>query len=197
VTPPEQHAAAPRPDRATVAAAATPSAATAATPPAIVRPDPLTPRVARSPHFAVTPPRSPTRSFGAPVASDLPIAGYVETAAAEVVDVPAAPAEAARGPSAPDAVTLPADSFEKLVVTDPVYPPQALRNGTTGWVELEFTITPSGSVRDIAVVEAQPRGVFEQAATTALGHWRFRPRVVNGQPVAQRSTVTMHFDVDR
>jgi protein TonB len=113
-----------------------------------------------------------------------------------VAQAPAASVEPARGEIASGAATAPADSLERLVVTDPVYPPQALRNRTAGWVEMEFTITPSGSVGDIAVIDAQPRGVFEQAATTALGHWRFRPRVVNGQPVAQRSTVTMHFDVD-
>jgi outer membrane biosynthesis protein TonB len=38
--------------------------------------------------------------------------------------------------------------------------------------------------------------VFDGAASDAVAAWRFRPRVVNGQPVAQRSTVTMHFDVD-
>jgi outer membrane biosynthesis protein TonB len=39
--------------------------------------------------------------------------------------------------------------------------------------------------------------VFERAATDALADWRFRPRVVNGQPVAQRSTITLRFDVEQ
>jgi protein TonB len=71
-----------------------------------------------------------------------------------------------------------------------------LRDHTQGWVELEFTITESGAVRDIQVVQAQPSGVFDGAATDALAEWRFRPRVVNGRPVAQRSSVTLRFDVD-
>jgi TonB family protein len=89
-----------------------------------------------------------------------------------------------------------ADQLNRIVARDPVYPPQALRDGTRGWVELEFTIAPNGTVRDIQVVSAEPRGVFDRAASEAVAAWRFRPRVVNGQPVAQRSTVTMRFDVD-
>jgi protein TonB len=89
-----------------------------------------------------------------------------------------------------------ADSLDRIVARDPVYPVQALRNGTKGWVELEFTVTPNGSVRDIEVVAAEPHGVFDSAASEAVAGWRFRPRVVNGQPVAQRSTVTMRFDID-
>jgi TonB family protein len=89
-----------------------------------------------------------------------------------------------------------ADALDRIATRDPVYPAQALRNGTKGWVELAFTVTSNGSVRDIEIVAAEPRGVFDSAASDAVAAWRFRPRVVNGQPVAQRSTVTMRFDVD-
>ena len=99
-------------------------------------------------------------------------------------------------PAAANARVVPADEFDRVYSREPVYPPQALRAGTRGWVELEFTITPSGAVRDIDVVSAEPAGVFERAASEALAAWRFRPRVVNGRPVAQRSTVTLRFDID-
>jgi outer membrane biosynthesis protein TonB len=45
-------------------------------------------------------------------------------------------------------------------------------------------------------VDAQPRGIFESAATEAVGHWRYRPRLANGQPVPRRSYVTLRFNVD-
>ena len=63
-------------------------------------------------------------------------------------------------------------------------------------MELEFTITASGTVTDVQVVGAEPTGVFDQAATDAISTWQFKPRTVNGQPVAQRSMITMRFDVD-
>ena len=77
-----------------------------------------------------------------------------------------------------------------------MYPREALRTRTRGWVELEFTITATGNVGDIQVIDAEPTGVFERAAVDALAAWRFRPRIVNGQPVSQRSMITMRFDVD-
>jgi len=50
-------------------------------------------------------------------------------------------------------------------------------------------------VRDIAVVSAEPGGVFDAAAVAAVAAWRYRPRVVNGRPVMQRSSVTLSFNV--
>jgi protein TonB len=52
-------------------------------------------------------------------------------------------------------------------------------------------------VRDVEVLGSAPRGIFDTAATEAIATWRFRPRVVNGRPVAQRSDVTLRFNVDR
>jgi periplasmic protein TonB len=46
------------------------------------------------------------------------------------------------------------------------------------------------------VIDAEPSGVFDRAATAAISRWRFKPRFVNGQPVLQRSSLTMRFDVD-
>jgi len=168
---------------------ATPSVAATIAAAPLVRPDPLTAHIAKAnatmPAVADTV-RGGGRSFGAPIRTDLPIAGYVKSTPVEPARTSAANAELPRGSET--APALPAEPFEKLLVTDPIYPPQALRNRTTGWVEMEFTITESGVVRDIEVVEAEPHGVFERAATDALGHWQFRPRLVNGQPAAQRST---------
>jgi protein TonB len=167
-------------------ASRTPAAVTPAFVPA-VQPDPLAPRFTN----AVRTPGPLTRSYAREIANPLPTAAIVAPA---VASESAMTSPAAGEPMAPGVVA--ADQLDRVVTRDPVYPPQALRNGTKGWVELEFTITPNGTVRDIQVVAAEPRGVFDGAASDAVAAWRFRPRVVNGQPVAQRSTITMHFDVD-
>lgn len=163
----------------------------------VVRPDPLTPRVVNADELRTSAARArrATRSFGAPISSGLPTAGYVKPRRAE----PPAPVEAASGidPAATEALAMPADQFDRVYSTDPVYPPAALRDHVEGWVELVFTITESGAVRDIEVVDSEPRGVFESAASEALGAWRFKPRLANGQPVARRSTFTLRFNVDR
>jgi TonB family protein len=64
-------------------------------------------------------------------------------------------------------------------------------------VRLEFTVNERGQVRDIVVVGAEPRGVFEDAAQGALSRWRFRPPVAaDGQPVPLRTSVQLRFELE-
>jgi TonB family protein len=174
------------------------TAATRAAP--IVTPDPLTPRIVNADALrqgSATHPRA-TRAFGPPSASGHPIAGYVQpTLAASYPDPGASSQGPAPGSVAFDTRQWPIDELDRLVATDPVYPPVALRNHIEGWVEVEFTITAMGTVSDIEVLGAEPRGIFEAAATEAVRTWRFRPRVVNGSPVPQRSVMTLRFNLDR
>jgi periplasmic protein TonB len=100
-------------------------------------------------------------------------------------------------PAVSATLAMPSDELGRVSSTDPVYPPAALRDGVEGWVELNFTITETGAVRDIEVVDSTPRGVFESAAMEALASWRYKPRIANGVPVAHRATATLRFDVDR
>ncbi len=158
--------------------------------PIVVRPDPLAARIVNAGDTAPPRPRIYARKV-----ESLPIAGYDRSPEPEATETPAA-TEADAAPATASAVVLPAESFERLEVTDPVYPVSALRTRTQGWVQLEFTITPSGTVRDIEVVGAEPRGVFDRSATDALSRWRFKPRLVNGQPATQRSTLIMRFNLD-
>jgi len=92
---------------------------------------------------------------------------------------------------------IPIDSLQRTDGAGAVYPPEALRAGVSGWVELEFTVTEDGRVTDVAVSGAEPRGVFERSATTAVATWRFQPREVNGRAVAQRSSVRLRYDIER
>ena len=167
--------------------------------PSVVRPDPLTPRVVNADELRATSLRASrrqgaARSFGPPISSGLPTAGYVKARRPE----PPPPDKSASGidPAAAAALAMPADELNRVYATDPVYPSVALRDRVEGWVELMFTITETGAVRDIEVVDSVPRGVFESAASEALGTWRFKPRLANGRPVAHRSTVTLRFNVD-
>ncbi|HKJ76746.1 MAG TPA: energy transducer TonB [Gammaproteobacteria bacterium] len=78
----------------------------------------------------------------------------------------------------------------------PRYPRRAVLQGVEGWVRLEFTITKDGSVADVQVVEAKPRGYFERAARRAILRWRFRPREVNGQTKSRRAVQTIRFRLE-
>lgn len=154
--------------------------------PVRVMPDPLTPRFAAPVAAQSSRPtsnRGSNRTFGPPITSGHPTAGYAKP-------LPAPEPIAQTDPAMPDR------DLEQLTATEPVYPPAALRDRVEGWVEVDFTVTEAGVVREIEIVAAEPRGVFEAAATAAIGAWRFQPRVVNGRPVAQRSSVTLRFNVE-
>ena len=65
----------------------------------------------------------------------------------------------------------------------PEYPARAQTRGVEGWVQIRFTITAAGTVRDPVVVAAEPQGVFEDAALKAIERWRYNPRIDRGVAV--------------
>ncbi|MDE0444121.1 MAG: energy transducer TonB [Gammaproteobacteria bacterium] len=70
-----------------------------------------------------------------------------------------------------------------VVKVVPIYPDRAIKEGIEGHVLLEFVVTETGAVRDALVVEAKPSGVFEQAALQAVAKFKYKPRIVGGEPV--------------
>mgnify|MGYP005991506487 FL=1 len=67
-----------------------------------------------------------------------------------------------------------------IVKVAPVYPRRALQRGIEGFVIVEFTVNTIGAVKEPYVIEAQPQGIFEQAAIDAAKKFKYKPRVVNG-----------------
>jgi TonB family protein len=74
----------------------------------------------------------------------------------------------------------------------PAYPRGARAKGTQGWVEVEFTVTEQGDVRD-AKARNSSSSVFEGAAISAINRWRFTPVVDDGRPVPVRGVVRFSF----
>ena len=69
-----------------------------------------------------------------------------------------------------------------LVRVEPQYPAQAARRGLEGWVQVRFTISTAGSIKDAAVVKSS-NPVFERAAITAVNKWKYQPQMAEGKPV--------------
>src|SRR5687768_11207713 len=70
-----------------------------------------------------------------------------------------------------------------LVRIPPEYPPRALQRGLEGWVQVQFTITATGTVKDPVVVDAMPKNIFDDAALKAIARWRYNPKVESGVAV--------------
>ncbi len=70
-----------------------------------------------------------------------------------------------------------------IVKIAPTYPMRAINRGIEGYCTVEYTVTTSGSVKDVVVVDANPKGVFEKASIEAAKKFKYKPRVVNGEPI--------------
>lgn len=70
-----------------------------------------------------------------------------------------------------------------IVKVQPVYPRRALSRGIEGYVIVEFTVTKQGTTKDVRVVEADPQGIFDRAAIQAAQKFKYKPRVIDGQPI--------------
>ena len=80
----------------------------------------------------------------------------------------------------------------------PDYPPRALASGIEGWVQVRFSITAAGTVKDASVVAADPRGIFDDAALKAIARWRYNPRVEGGVAVERIGVQTViRFQLER
>jgi len=73
----------------------------------------------------------------------------------------------------------------------PVYPIEAKKAGVSGTVVLSATIGTDGIVKDLQVVSGPQ--MLQQAALDAVRSWRYRPYLLNGQPVEIHTTVNVIF----
>ncbi len=72
-----------------------------------------------------------------------------------------------------------------IVKVAPVYPSRALDMGIEGYCLLEYTVTRAGSVQDVVVVECT-NYLFERTAAQAALKFKYKPRVIDGEPVDVR-----------
>ncbi len=82
------------------------------------------------------------------------------------------------------------------VMIAPTYPTSARHEGIEGEVNVEFTVDEAGNVHGARVVSSTDP-VFEAAALTAVGKWRFAPGTRSGIPVRFRMVLPVVFRMDR
>jgi protein TonB len=74
---------------------------------------------------------------------------------------------------------------------DPEYPTAARQLGAHGTVVLDATIGRDGKVSAVKVVSGHP--LLVQAAKAAVMQWRYRPTLLDGQPVENTTQISLDF----
>ena len=83
-----------------------------------------------------------------------------------------------------------------IVRIDPQWPREALVEGIEGYVVVEVTIGADGSVKDVRVIQAEPRRMFDRNVIRAVLKWKFKPRIINGVPVERKAIQMLEFTLD-
>ena len=106
------------------------------------------------------------------------------TPEAQSVQVSAAPVNTNINLDASGFGLAPSDGeYLPIVKVQPIYPRRAQSRGIEGHVIVEFTVTKAGTTKDIRVVESVPPGIFDKASLQAATKFKYKPRVVDGQPI--------------
>ena len=75
------------------------------------------------------------------------------------------------------------------------YPDSALRKNIEGWVDLSFEVTADGKVAKVKVLDANPAGIFDDAASRAISRMRYKPMMQAGKPIAVNTKLRIAFRV--
>lgn len=162
---------------------------------------------ARLEQVEVAPPAEPASTAPLLVPSEadsaLPVSEPESSPAASPVVPEPAPAEAPSPPSAaltslvdlayysPREVDVLPRALQEIV---PGYPDDAERAARSGKVRLQLKLEADGRVIDVEVVDADPPGLFDEAARAAFATARFSPAYRDGKPVRVQMVIEVVFD---
>lgn len=109
------------------------------------------------------------------------------------------PISIARPPQPPQSRTIVrnASVMEAMLIhrVEPEYPAPAKSIGISGTVILHARIGTDGEVHEVEVLSGN--ALLAHAAIIAVRHWKYRPTMLNGQPVEVETQVTVNFVLNR
>ncbi len=138
-------------------------------------------------------PTAASNAFGGRTveASDMQQTGAIAPSASAVAPEQASGMPAAIPSVAPPPVEVTPAKLVKRVT--PVVSSDVPRKAE-GFVVVSIEITETGRVGEVTVLESTPRGVFDQAALSAVRKWQYEPRRENGVAVASQSRARLVFE---
>ena len=97
----------------------------------------------------------------------------------------------------PKQIHVKADVLQQSLMSQvpPVYPEEAKKAGIKGTVVLNIVVSKEGVPMDLQVASG-PRELYK-SATDAVQQWRYRPYLLNGDPIEVTSTVTVIYSLGK
>lgn len=117
----------------------------------------------------------------------LRLKGLVELAQVET------PAAAAARPIGPVRVSNGVVAGMQLTKVNPVYPAEAMEKRVQGAVLLHAVISKTGTIESLEVISGPE--LLRAAATDAVRQWTYKPYLLNGEPTAVDTSITVNFSL--
>jgi periplasmic protein TonB len=142
-------------------------------------------------------PEPPPSVGGFGVAGSIPggIPDGVIGSVGQAMPPPLPPPPPAPRPSPPATVRIGSGviAAQAIYQPQPVYPPLARMARIQGTVVLEAIIATDGSIKDLKVAKGHP--LLIGAAIEAVKTWRYRPTLLNGEPVEVITEIDVNFNL--
>ncbi len=110
---------------------------------------------------------------------------------------PPPPSETVAPGAPPKRISISAGTAAGFLIskTSPVYPVDAKKAHVQGTVVLKAVIGTDGTAKELTVVSGPE--MLQQAALDAVRQWRYKPYLLNGEPVEVRTTINIIFTLAR
>jgi TonB family protein len=92
-----------------------------------------------------------------------------------------------------DTISASAINAGRISGDSPIYPATAKAARIEGSVLLDATISGDGAVEEVTAISGSP--LLEAAAVKAVRTWRYKPYLINGQPVELRTRIKLDFSL--
>ena len=125
-----------------------------------------------------------------------PVAAGAESTSPEVVSVNSPPATAPAPGQRPIRVGGDVQAGTLLFHPGPAYPPEARNRGVEGAVILLAVIATDGQIRSLKIVSSS-NPLLEPGIIETIQNWRYKPTLLNAEPIEVSTTITINFTLGR
>jgi len=98
---------------------------------------------------------------------------------------------------APKRITVGGNVQQAMLISQPrpIYPPLAKQARISGTVRFTAIIGKDGSIQNLQLISGHP--LLVQAATDAVRQWRYKPTLLNGEPVEVVTQIDVNFTLNQ